>query len=108
MDAKRRGLPEESAKREIVDTALEHHLVSPYTSLVAVDRTPSRSADAALRRDTIAGRLPWGQDMGAIFGLPATATNAAALMCAGGVALLLALLLAMPAWRRECRRAAAR
>jgi Ca-activated chloride channel family protein len=108
MDAKRRGLPEESAKREIVDTALEHHLVSPYTSLVAVDRTPSRTADTALRRDTIAGRLPWGQDMGAIFGLPSTATNAAALMRAGCVALLLALLLAVPAWRREYRRAAAR
>ena len=35
--------------QDVLDVALEHHLVSPYTSLVAVDKTPARSSCAALR-----------------------------------------------------------
>ncbi len=108
MDAKRRGLAEESVKPDIIDTALRHHLVSPYTSLVAVDRTPARTADVPLRRDAIANLLPWGQDLGAIFGLPATGTSAAVLLLAGAATLSLALLLCMPGRRRECRHGTAR
>ncbi|MEO8810878.1 MAG: marine proteobacterial sortase target protein [Rhodanobacter sp.] len=46
--------------KEITDTALAAHLVSPYTSLVAVDRTPVRSAEAALRHEQIPDVMPAG------------------------------------------------
>ena len=36
-----RGAPVEEVKPKVVKVALEHHLVSAYTSLVAVDVTPT-------------------------------------------------------------------
>ncbi|HWU77400.1 MAG TPA: marine proteobacterial sortase target protein [Rhodanobacter sp.] len=45
---------------QITDTALTAHLVSRYTSLVAVDRTPVRSADASLRHEQIPDLMPAG------------------------------------------------
>lgn len=44
----------------IVETALAAKLVSRFTSLVAVDKTPVRSAEAALVNDRIANALPAG------------------------------------------------
>jgi Ca-activated chloride channel family protein len=47
-DALRQGADELAIRPEIVALAVEHGLVSRFTSLVAVDRTPSRPDDAAL------------------------------------------------------------
>jgi Ca-activated chloride channel family protein len=47
-DALRQGGDEAAIRPEVVALAIEHHLVSRYTSLVAVDRTPVRPADASL------------------------------------------------------------
>ena len=47
-DALRLGADETRLRPEIVTLAVEHHLVSRYTSLIAVDRTPTRPQDAAL------------------------------------------------------------
>jgi Ca-activated chloride channel family protein len=41
MDELARGAPVEDVKPKVVQVALEHHLVSAYTSLVAVDVTPT-------------------------------------------------------------------
>jgi len=49
----------ETAKQEIIDTALKHHLVSRYTSLVAVDVTP-QNTDGLLYREHIKNKLPHG------------------------------------------------
>ncbi len=46
-------------KKEITTTALEHHLVSRYTSLVAVDVTPV-NADGMLYRQRLKNKLPHG------------------------------------------------
>ena len=46
--------------KEVTDTALAAHLVSRYTSLVAVDRTPARAADATLRHEQIPNVMPSG------------------------------------------------
>lgn len=37
-----------AVRKQALEVALAHHLVSPYTSLVAVERTPSRPAEAPL------------------------------------------------------------
>ena len=64
-----------SVRHAIVDVALTHHLVSSYTSLVAVDVTPTRSRDHSLHTHLLETNLPQGQQYEAIFGLPKTATN---------------------------------
>ena len=43
MDAGRQGAPEPDIRNAVLDVALTHHLVSKYTSLVAVDVTPTRA-----------------------------------------------------------------
>ena len=53
-------------------TALEYRIVSPLTSLVAVDRTPRRSEAARLERVAVAGAAPADRDPRALAALPAT------------------------------------
>ena len=48
-DSLREGKSEDDVRPAVVQVALEHHLVSKYTSLVAVDKTPVRRADDSLR-----------------------------------------------------------
>ena len=67
----------EAVRAAVLALALEHHLVSRYTSLVAVDRTPSRPEGEALQVAAVPTRLPAGWSAEAVFGrLPATATPA--------------------------------
>ena len=42
----------------ILETALQHRLVSRYTSLIAVERSPSRPKDAALAATDIPNAPP--------------------------------------------------
>jgi len=49
---------------QILKTALDHHLVSRLTSLVAVDITPSRKLSDPLTRLAIPTQLPEGWDFG--------------------------------------------
>ena len=57
--------------QRILALALEHHLVTALTSLVAVDRTPKRPAGTPLTREEIPIDLPAGWDFDHIFGPPA-------------------------------------
>jgi Ca-activated chloride channel homolog len=85
----------ESIKKTIIETALEHHLVSKYTSLVAVDVTPVRPKDKELDSKAIPTHLPAGWDHNKVFGqqFPATATDARINFVIGFVLLLLTLLI---------------
>lgn len=65
MDAQLRG-------DERLLTALEYRIVSPLTSLVAVDRTPRRTEAAKLERIAVAGAAPDNHDPAALMALPAT------------------------------------
>jgi Ca-activated chloride channel homolog len=78
------GVPEEQVRREVVAVALAHHLVSRYTSLVAVDVTPSRPADRALAAAAVPLALPEGH-------LPMGGTSARRDLLVGMAILLLAL-----------------
>jgi len=91
-DERRNGDPTK-LRAAIVETAIGHHLVSKYTSLVAVDKTPVRPANDALSSEQVANLMPYGQRTNAIFGFPATATNAPMLRMIGGAYLLVALLI---------------
>jgi len=92
-DDERRGADSESTRQAIVDTALAHHLVSKYTSLVAVDKTPVRPAGDLLNKEQVPNLMPYGQNINAIFGFPATATDATLLQLRGLVTIFAGLLL---------------
>lgn len=74
----------EQTRQGIVDLALEHHLVSPFTSIVAVEREPATPLGRHLQKHSVANNPPAGTR----FGLAATATPATVYLLAG---LLLAL-----------------
>jgi Ca-activated chloride channel homolog len=90
QDARRNGAAEEDIRRETIVVALAHHLVSAYTSLVAVDVTPTAPAGTTAQKSGVAGNLPEGLTFG-IGGLPQTATPAALEILVGGLLLVTAL-----------------
>ena len=88
IDSRVAGVDEALIRKLVIDTALEHHLVSPYTSLVAVDTTPARSAAAALERRDVENNMPAGAQWQAAF--PKTATPGPLLRWLGAIALMVA------------------
>ena len=92
INLERRHADPDEIRAAIVETALRHHLVSKYTSLVAVDKTPVRPVDAALNSEAVPNLMPYGQS-GAMLGFPPTATDGPLLRMTGLALLLAALLL---------------
>jgi Ca-activated chloride channel family protein len=76
MDQQTRNKDKAILREPILNLALKHHLVSRYTSLVAVDITPVRPDSQSLRTHALTTNLPHGMKYGAIFGWPQTATPA--------------------------------
>jgi len=95
-DRMREGATEAEIRDAVTTLALEHHLVSRFTSLVAVDRTPARTA-AALKSASIATNLSEGWTYEGVYGeLPRGATGLRLDVLIGTLLLLMATLL----WRR--------
>jgi Ca-activated chloride channel homolog len=99
LDRRRTGSSEDEIRRAVLELALAYHLVSPYTSLVAVDVTPVRPGDQSLESHALKTNLPHGWDYIAVFGLGQGATDARVHLAFGLVALLLAAALAAAASR---------
>ena len=91
MDELARGAPIEEVKPKVVKVALEHHLVSAYTSLVAVDVTPTAPANGT-KTALVTASLPKGMVDG---DLPQTDTTAALQLLLGLLALAAAGLTAV-------------
>lgn len=88
------GTEQNGIRQLIADTALEHHLVSKFTSLVAVDVTPARTREQLLKSGAVPVNLPAGWDYEKVFGrLPRTATDASMHLLSGLVLLLASLML---------------
>ena len=79
----------EGLRAHALQTALDYQVLTPLTSLVAVDRTPRRSADAALESAETRHHRPHGR----MVALPQTATPATRSISAGLIAFALAILL---------------
>ena len=93
MDQHRYGQEETALRQAVLDVALTHHLVSKYTSLVAVDKEPVRPTNKQLITHAMKTNLPEGQDYQAIFGLPKTATSGQLQLLFGVVLITMALLM---------------
>ena len=64
----RPGSDKAAVRAEALSVALEHKLVTRYTSLVAVDETVARPEETPLDRQEVARDLPAGWDAGKVFG----------------------------------------
>ena len=115
-----RGGDAAKLEEEITRLALAHHLITDYTSLVAVDKTPARPAGSELHQDRVPLQVPAGQSVdpamlkrqpkalvGTLafdydaYGYPTTATAAPLKLLLGAAAMLLAALLLLSGRRRE-------
>jgi Ca-activated chloride channel family protein len=91
MDQLREGADRGDVRSAVVAVALQHHLVSAYTSLVAVDVTPTRPEGSPGRTSNVPVALPAGMVYEKVFGgLPQTATPAPLYVALGLASLALA------------------
>lgn len=88
LDGAIEGQNPESVRESVIELGLAHHLVTPHTSLVAVDVTTARPPDEPALRQAVATPLPAGQTFGT---LPQSATPASLYLARGLAALLVAL-----------------
>lgn len=89
-----RGMEEASVRAQVVPLALEHQLLSPYTSFVAVEEVVSRPPGARDGSAAVPNTRPRGQS-GQTFAYPQTATTGPAKAWFGTLALFCALILRM-------------
>jgi Ca-activated chloride channel family protein len=75
--ARHTASPQDALREQVVRLALEHHLVSAYTSLVAVDLTPVRPMDEPLLHGAVPANLPAGWDHEALTGQERAASRQA-------------------------------
>ena len=61
------GADPEIVREQVIEVALEHSLVSKYTSLVAVDVTPSRPLDEEVHTGPVPTNLPAGWEADGVF-----------------------------------------
>ena len=91
MESRSSGADPQQVREQILAVALEHHLVSKYTSLVAVEEKASRPEGEQLHKAPLKTNLPAGWEREKVFGGGAqTATPAELLMIIGVVMLLAA------------------
>ena len=88
-------------RQQVIDTALDFQLVSDFTSLVAVDKTPARVREA-LKQQRLKNPLPKG--FKAQHGYPQGGTIANIALLIGALSLLLALAYQLMLHRRRTTR----
>jgi Ca-activated chloride channel homolog len=89
MDSRARGVAEKEIKTQVLSTALTHHLLSKYTSLVAVEQQISRPVDRKLQQTVMKTNLPAGWQANKIFAGRARTATPAQLQIVIGLLLLL-------------------
>ena len=95
MESLHLGADKEEVRKTVLATALEHHLVSDYTSLVAVEQKVARPEEKDLASAHLKTNLPQGWQYDKVFGGAAkTASMSELLMILGFILLLVALILA--------------
>ena len=77
-------------KRQITNLALKHHLLSPYTSFIAIEERTSRSNEDTLRSEAIKNLMPKGSTQ--IIPMPNTSLGIVGYFYLGLFCIMLALL----------------
>ncbi|MBM9604061.1 marine proteobacterial sortase target protein [Desulfopila inferna] len=101
IDTLHHGADENTVRREVIDIAVKHHLVSRYTSLVAVEEEVSRPRDRDLESSTMKTNLPQGWQYTKVFGGVAnTATRSSLAIMLGIIVLAIGTLVIQLSRRR--------
>ncbi|MGD2119606.1 MAG: marine proteobacterial sortase target protein [Chromatiales bacterium] len=93
MRSRLRGESAQKVREEVLKLALQHHLVSRYTSLVAVDVTPVREPQQNLRQHAVRGELPAGLQAAGQLHMARTATASQWYLLLGLLLMLAAVLM---------------
>jgi len=102
MDSLDGGADIDEVKENVIATALQHQLVSRYTSLVAVDVTPLRQAHEQMNSKMAKTNMPNGWQYSSELNLPQTATVADLCLILGFIAIVLSLITYLLwVWERE-------
>jgi Ca-activated chloride channel family protein len=88
LDSIEDGANADQVRTQVVELALQHHMVSKYTSLVAIDVTPVRPQGSPLNSLAVPVNLPQGQDASKIFAMQAQTGTAQNLYWLLGLILL--------------------
>lgn len=91
LDLKVQGRDEAAVRADVLSVALQHQLLSPYTSFVAVEEVVSRPAGASIDSKALANSRPRGQSP-QTFAYPGTATTGPARAWFGMLALFIAII----------------
>jgi Ca-activated chloride channel family protein len=94
------GVADDAIRSQVLPLALEYQVVSKYTSLVAIDKTPARSPGESLHNARVENTKPQGQDWQAS-GMPTTATPAELQLLIGALLLLAAALVFVGSQRKR-------
>jgi Ca-activated chloride channel family protein len=97
LDDKTRGRHEDEVRADVLQLALQHQLLSPYTSFVAAEEFVSRPPHAPLAAAAVPNLLPSGQTLRTV-SYPQTATSAPLQLLLGMMAFFGLL------WLRHCAR----
>jgi Ca-activated chloride channel family protein len=89
MDQRAAGVADTELRKQVLPLALQYGLVSNYTSLIAIDRTPVRPPEDALASTRIPNTKPNGLGWN-VPAYPKTATPATLQMIIGALLLILA------------------
>jgi Ca-activated chloride channel family protein len=92
LDQKVLGRDESELRAEVLEVALQHQLLSPYTSFVAVEEQVSRPQGKDVKSEPVLNTRPRGQAPQG-FAYPATATTGPARAWFAALALFLAMML---------------
>jgi Ca-activated chloride channel family protein len=90
LDSLREGAPEASVRAGVIELAEAHRLVTKYTSFVAIDKTPARAPEEALKLAEVPTLFPEGWDYAKVYGeLPRGSTDSRFALFSGLLAMLL-------------------
>ncbi|MEH6358582.1 MAG: marine proteobacterial sortase target protein [Pseudomonadales bacterium] len=89
LDEKTTGRPETEVREAVLDVALTHQLVTPYTSFIAVEQKISRPAVEGLEAENLLNARAKGQG-GQAYAYPQTATSAQLSILWGTLLMLMA------------------
>ena len=99
MESLHDGASKQKVRQEVTNTAMAHHLVSKYTSLVAVDVISTRTKKSNLHKTAIKTNLPKGMQNNKVFTtFSKTATSAEMDFIKGSVLLTIAMIML---WRQR-------
>jgi Ca-activated chloride channel family protein len=103
LDQKTAGRDAAAVRDDVLAVALQHQLISPYSSFIAVEQQPSRADQHAINRAAVSNARPKGQGPQQ-FTYPATATRGRQSVLVGlSLLLLLFALHCSRPWWQHCK-----